>query len=244
MNSDNSRTNTLQAIVAAKASEEAANKAAAKDNLFQIIGSCLLRYGSDEAIFGGSELEGFLAAIVCSPQAIMPTRWVPLIWGGEQHAPDWEDKEELSQFSNAMFVYYNIVSKDFQDYNYQPLFLEGSGSDTDMPLVDEWCDGFLRGISLWEELSPQDMEQLEQCLYPIRQCSTREGSDASQSMGELEMRRLQVSIKPRLDALYQHFFKPVKTVGPTFVHGSPKVGRNEPCSCGSGKKYKKCCAIH
>ena len=22
-----------------------------------------------------------------------------------------------------------------------------------------------------------------------------------------------------------------------------KVGRNEPCSCGSGKKYKKCCLI-
>jgi len=21
----------------------------------------------------------------------------------------------------------------------------------------------------------------------------------------------------------------------------PKVGRNDPCSCGSGKKYKKCC---
>ena len=24
-------------------------------------------------------------------------------------------------------------------------------------------------------------------------------------------------------------------------HASPKVGRNEPCPCGSGKKYKKCC---
>ena len=22
---------------------------------------------------------------------------------------------------------------------------------------------------------------------------------------------------------------------------SPKVGRNDPCTCGSGKKYKKCC---
>ncbi|MEK9984096.1 MAG: SEC-C metal-binding domain-containing protein [Opitutae bacterium] len=21
----------------------------------------------------------------------------------------------------------------------------------------------------------------------------------------------------------------------------PKVGRNEPCPCGSGKKFKKCC---
>lgn len=24
------------------------------------------------------------------------------------------------------------------------------------------------------------------------------------------------------------------------VNGAPKLGRNEPCSCGSGKKYKKC----
>lgn len=23
----------------------------------------------------------------------------------------------------------------------------------------------------------------------------------------------------------------------------PKIGRNEPCPCGSGKKYKKCCAL-
>ena len=27
----------------------------------------------------------------------------------------------------------------------------------------------------------------------------------------------------------------------TEVHQTPKVGRNEPCPCGSGKKYKKCC---
>jgi SEC-C motif-containing protein len=25
------------------------------------------------------------------------------------------------------------------------------------------------------------------------------------------------------------------------VRESPKVGRNDPCSCGSGKKFKKCC---
>ena len=27
----------------------------------------------------------------------------------------------------------------------------------------------------------------------------------------------------------------------TFVREEPKVGRNDPCPCGSGKKYKKCC---
>jgi len=26
----------------------------------------------------------------------------------------------------------------------------------------------------------------------------------------------------------------------TVVRDQPKVGRNEPCPCGSGKKYKKC----
>ena len=28
------------------------------------------------------------------------------------------------------------------------------------------------------------------------------------------------------------------------VRGGPKVGRNDPCPCGSGKKFKKCCAAN
>ena len=32
-----------------------------------------------------------------------------------------------------------------------------------------------------------------------------------------------------------------KLAGTTIVRSSPKVGRNDPCPCGSGKKYKHCC---
>lgn len=32
-----------------------------------------------------------------------------------------------------------------------------------------------------------------------------------------------------------------KTVQQPYVRNVPKVGRNDPCPCGSGKKYKKCC---
>jgi SEC-C motif domain protein len=28
-----------------------------------------------------------------------------------------------------------------------------------------------------------------------------------------------------------------------YIREAPKLGRNDPCSCGSGKKYKKCCAL-
>ena len=27
----------------------------------------------------------------------------------------------------------------------------------------------------------------------------------------------------------------------TFVREDPKIGRNDPCPCGSGRKYKRCC---
>ena len=30
----------------------------------------------------------------------------------------------------------------------------------------------------------------------------------------------------------------------TFVREEKKIGRNEPCPCGSGKKYKKCCGAN
>jgi preprotein translocase subunit SecA len=43
-----------------------------------------------------------------------------------------------------------------------------------------------------------------------------------------------------------NFLAPPKTGAPptrpqTMVRKTEKVGRNDPCPCGSGKKYKKCC---
>lgn len=32
-----------------------------------------------------------------------------------------------------------------------------------------------------------------------------------------------------------------KELHPQIIRDKPKVGRNDLCSCGSGKKYKKCC---
>jgi len=39
---------------------------------------------------------------------------------------------------------------------------------------------------------------------------------------------------------HQHNHEPQAPV----VRESPKVGRNDPCSCGSGKKFKKCCGAY
>ena len=35
-----------------------------------------------------------------------------------------------------------------------------------------------------------------------------------------------------------------ETVSQQTVTKGKKIGRNDPCPCGSGKKYKKCCGVH
>lgn len=40
-------------------------------------------------------------------------------------------------------------------------------------------------------------------------------------------------------------YRPVQDIGQTAdLAPGKKVGRNEPCPCGSGKKYKKCCGLN
>ena len=38
-----------------------------------------------------------------------------------------------------------------------------------------------------------------------------------------------------------YFIDGKEITGPTVRKTTPDIGRNDPCSCGSGKKYKKCC---
>ncbi len=60
------------------------------------------------------------------------------------------------------------------------------------------------------------------------------------SQGEAEHKHHELAIfKKEAD---RWFFLDGNPVKPAPVrHDAPKVGRNEPCPCGSGKKYKKCC---
>ena len=59
---------------------------------------------------------------------------------------------------------------------------------------------------------------------------------------ELEVKRVDV-LKPVSEngvALGGAPKQPLAAKKPV-VNKTPKVGRNDPCPCGSGKKYKKCC---
>ena len=51
-----------------------------------------------------------------------------------------------------------------------------------------------------------------------------------------------VEVSQVVNAVYaEEVAPPSRQSAPPPVEGGAKVGRNDPCPCGSGKKYKKCC---
>ena len=108
----------------------------------------------------------------------------------------------------------------------------------------EWADGFLTGIDLGEEAW--------QPLYDDRRgvdivLAIHALVDDDPEMFEERITpKVRAEILPRLPSLVQliaaYWRDPDLRMPRREPVRSAKIGRNDPCPCGSGKKYKKCCA--
>lgn len=211
------------------------------DDILAAIDYTLMRYGHDDSILDVSEMDGFFAALACAPDTIMPSRWMPAIWGGEKLAPEWESKNEFETFSQAVFTLYNHVMHSLSEDDFQALFLEREVEGKIHTIVDEWCAGFIRGINLWEPLIAEDVPLIEDLIRPLRLFATEAYVEKREAMSEDEIIAQQQLIEPNVRCLFQHFLGQRKQAKVPIVCGKQKVGRNDPCICGSGKKFKKCC---
>ena len=211
------------------------------DDVHALVGRCLERHGTDAAIQNVSELDGFFAALACAPEMIVPSRWMPDIWGGEAHAPEWDSMDEAQTFLSAVSLIHNQVNRDLGDGVFEPFFLERTLDGQTHLIVDDWCEGFLRGLRLWPALSVEDMTILEEYLMPIRLFATEEGWKALDDMAQDEIEEWQQKIGAAVERQHGYFAKRAIRLGQPYVRETPKVGRNDPCPCGSGKKYKRCC---
>ena len=125
--------------------------------------------------------------------------------------------------------------------DYEALFLEREAEGKTNTIVDEWCEGFLRGINLWGPLAAADAALTEDCIQVIRLFATEAGFAQLETMDENEIIAQQQLIEPAVRRLFRHFFEQRKQASAPYIRDNLKVGRNDPCPCGSGKKYKRCC---
>jgi len=197
----------------------------------------------DEGIIDLSELDGFFAAIVSSPEMIPPSVWLPAVWGDFE--PVWESQNQAERIIGLLIEVMSSVNSTLSHspHQYQPLFEHREVDHNTFVIVDEWCFGYMRGVGLSDE--PWDLESLNMkiLITPIRAFGTYDGLDLINEMKDVEIDNIKKNILPNVIEIFnlrsaKHSNKlPVDT----FRRENSKVGRNEPCPCGSGKKFKKCC---
>jgi uncharacterized protein len=100
------------------------------------------------------ELDGFFAAVICSPKMISPSEYLPQVWGGESLAePVFAEKAEKDEFFGLAIRHWcDMLGRLESDEAFEPLLL---GNEEGHVTANDWARGFARGVGMssmgWED---------------------------------------------------------------------------------------------
>lgn len=200
-------------------------------------------------------LDGFLTAIAIGPTTVLPNEWLPAIWGPTpEDAPDFQSMEQAQHVFGLLMRHYNgiIQTLEHDPDSIAPVLNINSYPDDPHEYLDgeAWAHGFMDGVGLrradWQPLL--DDAQGKAWLRPIYLLGAEEVSDEDELLVRWPNQREELSeqIPDSIAAIYR-FWLPYRgavherQLATTIQRAAPKIGRNDPCPCGSGKKFKKCC---
>jgi uncharacterized protein len=192
-------------------------------------------------------LHGYLTALVIGPEIIPVAEWLPRVWGSSaEDAPEFKSDKEfehitglIARFMNEIAITLEVAPKEFE-----PLFCEHQWEGRAVLDGEAWAWGFWEGMTLradaWEPIRVSNLAPL---LRPIYLLGAEEIEEEEMALVDnpLKCHKLTVEIEAAIPEIHR-FWLPHRTSAIAPVQrDTPKVGRNELCACGSGKKFKKCC---
>lgn len=202
-------------------------------------------------------LDGYLTAIALGPVTLPPSQWFPGMWGPTaEDAPAFETTEQAQRIFSLILRHLNgiVWSLQHDADTFEPMFdtMVYAGSPREYLTGEGWAHGFMRGVALcrrdWQPLF--DDPAACQALRPIYLLGADEVTEEEEGLTRWPNQREELTkqIPASLGVIYR-FWLPYRqmlhqrTVATPFEHRQPKIGRNDPCPCGSGKKFKKCCGM-
>ncbi|MDH4276050.1 MAG: UPF0149 family protein [Gammaproteobacteria bacterium] len=224
--------------------------------LAKTLGAFLNAPERPEGTFTLCELAGFLFAMACSPEPVETAEWLPEVFQGQ--APGYHNAAEAKAVAEALNEFYQTIKRDAAagapnlplacvvDAN----AMENLAPEASLSL---WARGFAEGhdwlSQVWDAYLPEAMEQELSAALMVLICFTsREVADSCR----IESTEKNVTLEAFVARMLTQFSQALgryaqiglalcaEALAETPVR-SEKVGRNDPCPCGSGKKYKKCC---
>lgn len=212
------------------------------DAELDFVESILLKYGNDDSILDASELDGFFTALISGPEVLSPSHWLPALWGGAP--PKFSKDAELQRFMNLLIQHINNCVLMLMEYpsEFAALFQQREHEGETLTIAEEWCFGYMRGVALGQWPALPEAEAAHLAAIDLH------GNEAHfaqlEQMSQAQHQQSVTTIEPAVRALHAYWLaqrSAHSSPAQPPLQATPKAGRNDPCPCGSGKKFKQCC---
>ncbi len=187
------------------------------------------------------ELDGFATGMVCAGLPVPLESWLVEIWGGPEPAYSGEEQEEFAYLVIRLVALISVLL-GAEEETYHPIYAEGAPFSS----VARWGRGFMRALALKPDVWDPVVQQRQELMIPILAVA----AVASPTEENEEMRAIVADeqVQQEMQAALPHCVQQIydsglaRQSGPemTLRRRTAKTGRNDPCPCGSGKKFKKC----
>ncbi|MFQ5354434.1 MAG: UPF0149 family protein [Thermodesulfobacteriota bacterium] len=235
-----------------------------KKNLSRLLSKAV---NSDDAL-GLDELHGFLFGLAIIPDLISPSEWLPVAFGEEML--EFESETEAGEMMGRLFETYNRLNMESREGKLRFPFDVGSLKNGDIERMGCWAYGLRSALSLRPGIfglddgfrrevgDSEDLEELSSALGVIMgvagpehipEIFERMDFDPEADEEDAKLYAALFAMLPGAVATVQEYLgsKTIENPGTMPASGKPygrgqeKTGRNAPCPCGSGRKFKKCC---
>jgi uncharacterized protein len=192
-----------------------------------------------------SHIDGFLTAVVVGPEPIDSSEWLPRVAFGLMGGPAIDRRMEL--LAEVLLGRCEEILEQVEkgEDALRPLYLP---EEQGRPIAEEWAEGFLEGMRLRLELWGDLLATPERMLLTPILLHLRDENGAHLALEAMkgtpqEALKLAAEAIPASAVEIYHYWRQrrgLETKGRPMSFEGLKVGRNEPCPCGSGKKFKRC----
>ena len=192
------------------------------------------------------EMDGYLTGTLLTPD-LETSEWVPALWA---KTPNLTDDGRLTRALATVLARRKAIEADLQQGwpAFHPSFCVAEpGQRADHGKVREWVKGFWKAMQLdpqyWADLADDDRSAdliglFVGFLPPMdEEIEERDDADDIRDKHAALLPRALVGLR-KLALLREGDATALRSIQ------ANKVGRNQPCPCRSGKKFKRCCGMN
>jgi uncharacterized protein len=161
---------------------------------------------------------------------IQPSTWLGFL----AEDPEFESEQEMNQVLGLLLRLYNQVGSQIRERSAAFLPKEAD--------AEEWCFGYMRGVELDDIWDDEDDDAVQDALLSVAAIADDVTEDSLREiLGDEDidewLEKQRENLPETVLFLYDYWADDRR---PPASAAKKRIGRNDPCPCGSGKKYKKC----